>query len=85
VNNNELTDSEIQLSILTLLYIKAKKQPKDPEVTREKIIEILGIPEEQVEFNASYLAEKRLIEFVDKTMEGWVWAKITALGIDAIN
>lgn len=84
MNNNELSDGEVQLSILTILYSKRKTQPKDPEVLKEKIIEVLGIPEDTIIFNAGYLQEKRLIEFVGETLEGWVWAKITAIGIDAI-
>lgn len=82
--NDELTDEEVQLSILTMLFNKRKTQPKGPEVLKEKIIEVLGIPEDRIIFNAGYLEEKKLIEFVGETMEGWVWAKITAMGIDAI-
>jgi hypothetical protein len=85
LNNNELSDGEVQLSILTLLFNIRRKQPKDPEVRREKIIEVLGLPEDRIEFNAEYLKEKRLIEILGAYMGGWCWAKITALGIDAIN
>ncbi len=85
MNNNELSDGEVQLSILTLLFNIRRKQPKDPEVRREKIIEVLGLPEDRIEFNTDYLKEKRLIEILGTYCGGWVFAKITALGIDAIN
>jgi hypothetical protein len=84
LNNNELSDGEVQLSILTLLFNIRRKQPKDPEVRREKIIEVLGLPEDRIEFNAEYLKEKMLIEILGTYMGGWTWAKITALGIDAM-
>jgi hypothetical protein len=82
--NDELTDEEVQLSILTMLFNKRKTQPKDPEVLREKIIEVLGIPEDRIEFNTDYLKEKMLIEILGTYMGGWTWAKITALGIDVM-
>jgi hypothetical protein len=85
IEKDELTDGEVQLSILTMLFNIRRKQPKDPEIRREKIIEVLGIPEEKVDYNAGYLQEKRLMEFVGTYAGGWVFAKITALGIDAIT
>lgn len=84
MNNDELTDGQVQLSILTLLYNRKKTKPKDPEVPREKMIEALELPEDRIEFNTDYLKEKGLIEILGTYMGGWSWAKITAIGIDAI-
>lgn len=84
MNDNELTDGQIQLSILSLLYNRRKSKPTEPEVPRDKIIEALELPEDRIEFNADYLKEKMLIEILGTYMGGWTWAKITALGIDAM-
>ncbi len=85
MNAYELTDGEIQLSILTLLYKQRRAHPKDPELTRQQIVEGLGIPEDRIIFNANYLQEKDLIHYEDTTQEGFYWAKITANGMDAID
>lgn len=84
MKDTETTDGEIQLSILTLLYNRRKAKPTEPEIPRDKIIELLAMPEDRIEFNSDYLKEKRLIEILGAYMGGWCWAKITALGIDAI-
>jgi hypothetical protein len=84
MNDYELTDDEVQLSILTMLYNK-RRETKDAEVLRQKIIEALNIPEQRIDFNSEYLEEKMLIDILGKSMDGWVYAKITAMGIDAIN
>jgi hypothetical protein len=84
LKDTETTDGEIQLSILTLLYNRRKAKPTEPEIPRDKIIELLAMPEDRIEFNSDYLKEKRLIEILGAYMGGWCWAKITALGIDAI-
>jgi hypothetical protein len=85
VNAKELTGGEVQISILTLLYKQNKAHPNDPELTRQQIVEGLGIPENGIILNANYLEEKDLIYYEDTAEGVFIWAKITANGIDALD
>lgn len=75
---------QVRYSILTVLYKKAETSPNNCEVNREKIIELLNVPEETIDFNIKYLVEEKLIK-TETTMESWVWAEITSDGFKVIE
>jgi len=84
-NHNPLpSHDQVRHSILVILYKKAEANHNNREVYREKIIELLNIPENTVDFNIKYLEQENLIK-TENTMESWVWAEITSSGINVIE
>jgi hypothetical protein len=58
------SDDEIRISMLTLLYTKAKKSPRNSCVGSTEFVKALNVPQNLIEFNWKYLEGEKLIETV---------------------
>ena len=81
-----LSDDQIRLLILTVLHKSLKKHPiTEGIMAKEQFVKELPIPEEEFEFNMWYLEQKKLIVRSGYYGEPIWTAKITALGVDAVE
>jgi hypothetical protein len=55
---------QVRITILTLLYKKAEKNPKDSSVGKNEINEVLNVGKNIIDFNLIYLEQEKLIESV---------------------
>jgi hypothetical protein len=83
IENYSIIDQTRYL-ILDSLYQQARNYPTNRFLERRRLIESLGIPETELDFNISYLKEKGLIELISDP-KTWIRAGIRAGGIDAIE
>lgn len=79
-----MSDDEVRHAILDLLYKEAKKDPYGG-LYADKIQEALKVPISQMEFDASYLEQKRLITRSKLVGPSYWFASITARGTDLIE
>ena len=79
-----LSDDQVRLLILEILFKKARESPTNPYVNKEEMLEKTAVPEHQLDFNIYYLGEKGLVR-LETAMQGWYMAQITAFGIDVIE
>jgi len=80
-----IDQNEIRHEILEILYRFDQENPSNiGGLTRERMKEILQIPEKQLDFNIFYLKEKMLVRLFE-VIHSWIHARITAFGIDVIE
>ena len=84
-NNSVPSHDQIRHSILTMLYEKAEKSPNDSEINRDKLIVILKIADNIIDFNVSYLEQEQLLKTREVPNAPWLLAKITSSGMNAIE
>ena len=78
--------AEIRISMLTLLYKKAEKSPRDSSVGSAEFIKALNVQQNIIDFNWKYLEQEKLIETVSLFERGrMTGATITASGINVIE
>jgi hypothetical protein len=80
-----ISDNQVCLDILELLYKRVSDDPASSGVDRAIIQATLKIPENQMNTNMSYLAEKTLVTLSGFIGSRWTFAKITGDGIDVIE
>ena len=86
----ESENDQLRRRILKLLYEKALKNPNDCAAKREELISSLSVPVNLIDLNMLYLHEKKLVKivrafFVNRNLDHWELAVITAKGIDVIT
>lgn len=85
--NNELpTHDQVNLAILTALYRKAEVSPNNNYLTLKQLIDIIGVPDNLLDFSLKYLFGKKLIHLRLANIENrdnFAW--ITPIGIDALT
>jgi hypothetical protein len=79
------TSDELRHSILELLYNRNRAVPRNNFFNREEMLEILRIPDPEIDFNIFYLRDMKLITLVTAPGKSWVCASITAFGINVIE
>lgn len=82
---SSLSDNQVRRLILEILYKKAKENPTSAYINRAKMVDILKIPENQIDFNTFYLRDKVLVKLLTAMGSPWICAEITAFGIDVIE
>jgi hypothetical protein len=80
-----ISDNQVCLDILELLYKRVSDDPASSGVDRAIIQATLKIQENQMNTNMSYLAEKTLVTLSGFIGSRWTFAKITGDGIDVIE
>jgi len=80
-----VSDNQVLLSILELLYKRFSNDPASSGIDRAIIQATLQISPKQMDDNMSYLAEGNLVALAVTPSGKWTFAKITADGIDAIE
>ena len=80
-----LTDNQVLLNSLELLYKYINSDPANPGVDKAIIQATLQISPKQVDDNISYLAERKLVALAGAISGKWTFAKITAEGIEVIE
>jgi hypothetical protein len=85
-NDGKLTampsHDEIRYAILTVLYKRAEKSPDYSSIDRTKLMEILNIKQETLDFNVLYLAEEKLVKLTTVLNVSFKSARITSAGIN---
>jgi len=85
LNMPSITHNEIRQHILEILYKFDEENPGSiGGLTRDRMKEVLQIPEKKLDFNVFYLGKKGLIE-LSKGIGIWFYARISAFGIDVIE
>jgi hypothetical protein len=79
------SDDQARLNILELLYEHVKDYPASLGVDRAIIEATLGLSQKQMDDDTLYLEEKALVALTRTTGSQWIFAKITADGIDVIE
>ncbi len=77
------SNDQVRVIILDFLHKELQEHPRDV-TNKENIVQALGVPQKQLDFNMFYLQEKGLVELIT-AMDGWHCANITAYGIDVIE
>jgi DNA-binding MarR family transcriptional regulator len=57
-----LLDDDVRYEILAVLYQASRDEPRKPFVSREDLMDEVGVDEKKVDQNIWYLKEKRLVE-----------------------
>jgi len=73
-------DRETRESLLSILYVQRRRNPKSPGLGDYEMARLLGKPYELVEFHLWYLKSKGWVERLDTGM-----LAISALGVDQIE
>jgi len=73
-------DRETRESLLSILYVQRRRNPKNPGLGDYEMARLLGKPYELVEFHLWYLKSKGWVERLDTGM-----LAISALGVDQIE
>jgi len=80
------SDDEIRISMLTLLYNKAKKSPRDSSVGSAEFIKTLNVQQNSIDFNWKYLEGEELIKTEMLYHRGrMTGATITSSGMNVIE
>ena len=80
------SDDEIRISMLTLLYNKAKKSPRDSSVGSAEFIKTLNVQQNSIDFNWKYLEGEELIKSEMLYHRGrMTGATITSSGMNVIE
>ncbi|MGD6851103.1 MAG: hypothetical protein ACQCN6_03485 [Candidatus Bathyarchaeia archaeon] len=82
--SSPLTNDQIRLAVLELLHEYAQKDHKGLGVENREIAKSIGITENLMDFNLTYLRQKGLIEFVESCKDCY-WIEITAFGCDVVE
>ena len=80
-----VSDDQVCLDILELLYKHLRDDPMGSGVDRAIIQDTLKLSENQMDINMSYLDDKTLVKLFRTISSQWTFAKITADGIDVIE
>lgn len=80
-----VTNDQLRYRMLEILYKFAQDNARSLGLERAKMKELLQVPDNIMDFNISYLADKRLIKLFLAGGEPWMCAEITAYGIDVIE
>jgi hypothetical protein len=80
-----VSDDQVRLDILELLYKNLRDNPSGSGIDRAIIQDNLKISENQMDTNMSYLEDKTLVTIRRTISSQWTFAKITAEGIDVIE
>lgn len=73
-------DREVRESVLSLLYVQRRREPKKPGLGDYEMAGLLSMPLELIEFHIWYLKAKGLVELLDTG-----YLAITALGVDHVE
>ncbi|UCE16464.1 MAG: hypothetical protein JSV12_02285 [Candidatus Bathyarchaeota archaeon] len=80
-----IVDNEIRQLILKTLFDFEQKNPRSTGgFGRERMKELLQLPEEKMDFNMYYLEQKGFVKLF-KGIGIWFHARITAFGVDVIE
>ena len=79
------SDDQIRYAILEVLHKAARDNPTSFGLDRDKMQEILKIPENRIEFNMPYLEEKGLVKRSGFMGPPYWFATITAFGMDVVE
>jgi len=82
---NALTDAGIQKRILEILLETQERNPSGFGVHRSVMRRELNISEQSMDYHMAYLAQRRLVRLTEVPNFLWLWAKITAFGIDTLQ
>jgi len=82
---SSLSDSEIRHMMLEVLLKASQEDPTGVGLDRDKMKEILQIPENKMDFNMFYLKDKGLVQLLQSLGTPWNFAQITAYGIDVVE
>ena len=80
-----VSDNQMLLNSLELLYKRINDDPASPGVDRAIIQATLQISPKQIDDSLSYLAERNLVALTGAASGKWTFAKITAEGIEVIE
>lgn len=80
-----ITEEQVAMEILQLLYKRQIDNPNFPSVDRAIIQDVLKLSKEQMDTNILVLQEKNLITLTIGADSKWIFAKITNEGINAIE
>jgi hypothetical protein len=80
-----VSDDQVCLDILELLYKHLNDNPAGSGVDRAIIQDTLKLSEQQMDINMTYLENKTLVTLFRTVSSQWTFAKITADGIDVIE
>jgi len=80
-----LTNDQIRLVILDAVYNEELKAPAHFGLDRAKMMELLKVPENIMDFNVRYLEQKGLVKCMKVMGSIWYMVKITAFGTDVIE
>ena len=80
-----VSDDQVRLDILELLYKHLRDDPTGSGVDRAIIQDTLKLSEKQMDINISYIEDKTLVTLSRTISSQWTFAKITADGIDVIE
>lgn len=79
------TNDQLRYRMLEILYKFAQKNTGSLGLDRGSMRGLLQVPDNVMDFNISYLEEKRLIRLFLAGGEPWMSAEITAYGVDVIE
>lgn len=82
---NTVTDAATQRRILEILLETERKDPTGFGVHRSIMKRELGISEKGMDYHMAYLAQRRLVRLTEVPNFLWLWAKITAFGVDTLE
>jgi hypothetical protein len=82
---SSITDDEIRVRILQILTEEAKKGSLIWGVHRSTVLEVMNIPDRNLDYNVSYLAKNGMVKLVKAHIGEWVWAAITSVGRDVLE
>lgn len=83
--STDLSNDQIRLIILDAVYKQELKEPGHLGLDRVKMMEILNIPENIMDFNVIYLEQKGLVKCMKLMGSVWYMVNITAYGTDVIE
>jgi hypothetical protein len=82
---SSLSDDHIRHMMLEVLHKAAKEAPTSVGLSRDKMKDVLQIPENKLDFNMFYLRDKQLVRLYQAMGTPWESAEITAYGIDVVE
>lgn len=83
--DNSMTSSETHRRILEILSDAQERNPTGFGVHRSIMKRELDISEQHMDYHMAYLAQRRLVRLTEVPNFLWLWAKITAFGIDTLE
>lgn len=82
---NSATNAETRRRILEILLETQEKDPTGFGVHRSVMKRELNISEQSMDYHMAYLAQRRLVRLTEVPNFLWLWAKITAFGMDTLE
>lgn len=80
-----ISDDQVRLKILELLYNRQGNNPESSGIDRAIIQDALKLSQQQLDNNMSYLEEQSLVSLVRLSGSQWTFAKITLEGMNVIE